>query len=219
MSWTPAFPLGTSYLPGDAVVLRVFEPRYVALVNHVMSTDELFVSALISSGSEVGGGDNRFNIGVLVRINRIETADIGYSLFGQAIRIVGIDEWNDDEVYPRVKHSAATMSAPDAADSENLADEIRVLAHQIEAFFEFLQAYDISPPVQPDVVLSLVPQNLHLLASTEILDVFWTLARLLPASAMARYELLIPQSLQARIQRASEEIEHMSDIVKFRYGS
>ena len=48
MSFTSGiFPLGTAYLPGEKVVLRVFESRYLELMNDIGSSDFSFLSVLI----------------------------------------------------------------------------------------------------------------------------------------------------------------------------
>ncbi len=59
----PMFPLGTVVFPYTAVPLRVFEPRYQHLLDDVLGGDRSFGSVLIERGSEVGGGDARFEVG------------------------------------------------------------------------------------------------------------------------------------------------------------
>ena len=59
------FPLGRALLPGEPVPLRVFEPRYVALMESVLGGDREFGVVLISRGWEVGGGDERLDIGTM----------------------------------------------------------------------------------------------------------------------------------------------------------
>src|SRR4051812_43593478 len=64
----PMFPLNAVVFPGMALPLHVFEPRYRALTRHCLDTDRRFGSVLIERGSEVGGGDVRFDVGTCVRI-------------------------------------------------------------------------------------------------------------------------------------------------------
>ena len=53
----PMFPLGSVLLPGMVLPLRVFEPRYRALIATVPSADAPeFGCVLIERGSEAGGG-------------------------------------------------------------------------------------------------------------------------------------------------------------------
>ena len=51
------FPLESALLPDQDLPLRIFEPRYGALVRHCMDTGDPFGVVLISRGREVGGGD------------------------------------------------------------------------------------------------------------------------------------------------------------------
>jgi len=63
-------------LPGEELPLRIFEPRYTAMVQHCLaSEDPAFGVVLISAGREVGGGDTRSDVGALARIT--ESADFG----------------------------------------------------------------------------------------------------------------------------------------------
>lgn len=219
MSLSPAFPLGTAFLPGDAVVLRVFEARYLEMMTVVLEGNRQFVSALIAGGSEVGGGDHRFNEGVLVEIDRIEEADIGLMLYGRATTPINIRLWNDDASYPRAQYEHQTHQDNGTEVSETDVHLIAGLAHDLEDFFCFLSSLDIPVPVPPQFVLSLLPQTANEMSANDAWSLFWSLARLLPSAPMARGELLRDQPLQARVRRAQEEIEHLRDLVRFRYGN
>jgi Lon protease-like protein len=219
VSLSPAFPLGTAFLPGDAVVLRVFEARYLEMMTVVLEGNRQFVSALIAGGSEVGGGDHRFNEGVLVEIDRIEEADIGLMLYGRATTPINIRLWNDDASYPRAQYEHQTHQDNGTEVSEADVHLIAALAHDLEDFFSFLSSLDIPVPVPPQFVRSLLPQTANEMTANDAWSLFWSLARLLPSAPMARGELLRDQPLQARVRRAQEEIEHLRDLVRFRYGN
>ena len=64
----PMFPLGTVLFPHGVLPLRVFEPRYRAMVTHCLERDARFGVVLIERGSEVGGGDTRFHVGTVAQI-------------------------------------------------------------------------------------------------------------------------------------------------------
>ena len=74
---TPMFPLQVAMLPGEELPLRIFEPRYAALVSDCLAQPEApaFGVVLISAGREVGGGDMRSDVGAMARI--AEAADLG----------------------------------------------------------------------------------------------------------------------------------------------
>ncbi|HEY1734853.1 MAG TPA: LON peptidase substrate-binding domain-containing protein, partial [Acidimicrobiales bacterium] len=64
----PMFPLSTVLFPGASLSLHVFEPRYRQLtVDCLRGGCELGV-VLIRRGSEVGGGDERVDVGTVARI-------------------------------------------------------------------------------------------------------------------------------------------------------
>ena len=97
----PKFPLGSVVCPFTAVPLRVFEPRYQALLDRVLASDRRFGIVLIERGFEVGGGDQRFEVGTVVRV--AETADLpdGH----RAIVVAGVErlrvvEWLRDDPHP-----------------------------------------------------------------------------------------------------------------------
>ena len=70
------FPLEVAMLPGEELPLRIFEPRYTALVSDRLATDDpAFGVVLIAAGREVGGGDTRSDVGALAHIT--ECADFG----------------------------------------------------------------------------------------------------------------------------------------------
>ena len=100
---TPMFPLEVAMLPGEELPLRIFEPRYSALVQHCLAAeDPAFGVVLIAAGREVGGGDTRSDVGALAHIT--ECADFGdgrYRLrcvMGERIRVL---EWHPDDPYPQ----------------------------------------------------------------------------------------------------------------------
>ena len=63
------FPLEVAMLPGEELPLRIFEPRYAALVSDCLATeDPAFGVVLIAAGREVGGGDTRSDVGAMAHI-------------------------------------------------------------------------------------------------------------------------------------------------------
>lgn len=67
----PLFPLGTVLYPGNRLPLRLFEPRYVALLGHLAAGPQpgRFGVVAIRSGHEVGAGNAR-------ALHRIGTAAV-----------------------------------------------------------------------------------------------------------------------------------------------
>ena len=96
------FPLGTVLLPGAYLSLHVFEPRYRELVQTCLDGTPEFGVALIERGSEVGGGDARFDVGCVARIVEAVTLPDGRCELGTVgARRIRVCRWLDDDPYPR----------------------------------------------------------------------------------------------------------------------
>jgi Lon protease-like protein len=96
------FPLSSVVYPHQRVPLHVFEPRYRQLVDDVHAGDGRFGICLIARGSEVGGGDQRVNVGTIVQLEALFPFSDGRSMLvvdgRERIRVV---EWLADCPYPR----------------------------------------------------------------------------------------------------------------------
>jgi uncharacterized protein len=97
----PMFPLGTVLFPHVLLPLHVFEPRYRLMTKRVLAGTGEFGVVLIERGSEVGGGDTRFDIGTVARVVRAqELPDGGYALTTVGIRRIQVARWLPDDPYP-----------------------------------------------------------------------------------------------------------------------
>lgn len=98
------FPLGTVLVPGVALPLHVFEPRYRALMRVCLRPDASpeFGVVLIERGSEVGGGDVRTMTGCIARIvDATELPDGRWTLVAVGTERIKVRRWLDDDPYPR----------------------------------------------------------------------------------------------------------------------
>ena len=95
------FPLGSVVFPHTPVPLHVFEPRYRALARDCTRGNGHFGIVLISRGSEVGGGDERFSVGTVVRIaESIEYPDGRWDILAVGDRRIRVATWLPDDPYP-----------------------------------------------------------------------------------------------------------------------
>ena len=95
------FPLGTVLFPYALLPLHVFEPRYRLMMRHVLDGDREFGVVLIERGSEVGGGDTRFDVATVARVvQAAELPDGRYALATVGMRRVRVERWLDDDPYP-----------------------------------------------------------------------------------------------------------------------
>lgn len=95
------FPLSTVLFPHASLSLHVFEPRYRALVADCLSGDRELGVVLIARGSEVGGGDERVEVGTVARIELASPLPGGrWSLLTTGVRRCRVVEWLSEQPYP-----------------------------------------------------------------------------------------------------------------------
>jgi Lon protease-like protein len=116
----PMFPLGSALLPFQVLPLHVFEPRYRALVRDCLAGDGRFGVVLIERGSEVGGGDVRFDVGTIARIaESAEMPDGRMAVVAVGEERMRVVRWLDDDPYPRAR--VIPLPDPEAEASELVA--------------------------------------------------------------------------------------------------
>ena len=136
---TPMFPLGSVLFPHALLPLHVFEPRYRVMMRHCLAGDKEFGVVLIERGSEVGGGDVRFDIGTLARIVQAHELDDGR----WAVQCVGVQRlrvarWLDDDPFPQAETEVLEDVPPGPDDGAALEAaraalvEVLHLWHQLD---------------------------------------------------------------------------------------
>lgn len=214
------FPLGTTYLPGELVVLRVFEPRYVEMFSPPPAS---FVTVLIAQGSEVGGRDKRYPFGVRVQMLQIGQADFGLVVQGTVTRRVTIDEWLEDDPFPRAIVRDLADDTLTQSQCHDAASSISLLAQSIRMLHERIATHQnqqhTSAPVNP--LLATIASGRWWgtgVGQEEVSRAFWAIAALTPCGPMDRYDLLQPSSLMDRISRLRAIIEHVTEVLSFQMG-
>jgi Lon protease-like protein len=116
----PMFPLGTALVPFQILPLHVFEPRYRALARRCLDGDGRFGVVLIERGSEVGGGDVRFDVGTVARIvESAELPDGRMALVAVGEARLRVFRWLEDDPYPRAL--VIPLAEPEAEVAELVA--------------------------------------------------------------------------------------------------
>ena len=122
------FPLGVVLFPGAILPLQVFEPRYQRLVSDLSDHSNRFGVVLIRRGHEVGGGDERHDVGTVAEV--VHKEDVGNGVF--LLNTIGrerirVTEWLADDPYPRalVAVVPAAGSAPDLPAAVAVATNAR----------------------------------------------------------------------------------------------
>jgi uncharacterized protein len=200
------FPLEVAMLPGEELPLRIFEPRYSALVSDCLSSDDpAFGVVLIAAGREVGGGDTRSDIGALARIT--ECADFGdghYRLRCVMAERIRVLEWHPDDPYPR----AAVEVWPDEPGAAVDVEAIRDVEDRMIALFERIAAARGAQVDARDVVVGAD-------ASGDAAMWLYALASRVPMGQADRYAVLAAPTVAARVGALRDAVETVIAMVEF----
>lgn len=196
------FPLGTVLLPGAYLPLHVFEPRYRALVHDCLAGTPEFGVALIERGSEVGGGDARFDVGCVARILEVgETPDGRFALGTVGARRVRVEAWLPDNPYPRAEVADWPDPAPTADDAEHLGEIVVDLRRVLALATELGEA---------------VPAAAALELTDDVVIASYQLAVLAPVGPLDRLALLAAPTVGARLQRLTEQLADLATVLATR---
>ncbi|CAJ1509121.1 LON peptidase substrate-binding domain-containing protein [[Mycobacterium] burgundiense] len=201
---TPMFPLQSALLPGESLPLRVFEPRYAALVRACLdSADPAFGVVLIARGREVGGGDERNDVGALARI--VQFADHGggrYQLKCSVQERFQVTEWLPDDPFPR----AVIRDWPDEPGDVGAAD-LAVLEDDIWSLLEFLAGAREIQLASRSAVLGELPE--------EPGPRLYALAGCVPIGPADRYAVLAAPGPAQRLAALREAVETVDAMARF----
>jgi Lon protease-like protein len=155
----PMFPLGTVLFPGATLPLHVFEPRYRQMIGDCLATPEPeFGIALITRGSEVGGGDERSSVATVARLVQAAQFEDGrYALVTVGARRVRVNAWLADDPYPRADvddwpddvTGDSTMLAESLTGTLARVRRLNALSAEIDG-----NSADLSAQLSHDVVLA-----------------------------------------------------------------
>lgn len=193
----PMFPLGSVVFPFTAVPLRVFEPRYLTLLDRVLAGDQRFGTVLIERGFEVGGGDNRFQIGTLVEVvghSGTETGEQAIVVAG--IERIGITEWHPDDPYPiaaieLLPDTPVDLDAIDMGPAVRELERVMALASELGAD---TGAIDLG--ISPDPLVG-----------------SYQLSALAPLAAMDSYALLRAPDPATRLEMARRLLSEQAEVL------
>lgn len=203
---TPMFPLQSALLPGDTLPLRIFEPRYTALVADCLAAPEpQFGVVLITRGSEVGGDDVRGDVGALARIT--EHTDLGggrYHLLARISERLRVRRWLPDDPYPR----AVVEPWPDEPGPPVSDERISQVVDAILGLYQRV-ARASGGRIRPDALAvdsdTADDPGRHLYA----------LAARVPMGQADRYAVLSAPTLAARVDVLLEAIETVTAMIEF----
>ncbi|GAA1745623.1 LON peptidase substrate-binding domain-containing protein [Aeromicrobium alkaliterrae] len=136
---TPMFPLARPLLPGMPLPLRLFEPRYLAMLEVVLTREPAdFGVVLIERGTEAGGGETRFGTGTMARVAQIAEDGDTYVLIAHGTHRFTVDQWLPDDPYPQ----AEVTPVPDLPWNDEL--DIALMAAEDAVRSDLLRAADLT---------------------------------------------------------------------------
>lgn len=183
------FPLSTVLFPAMPLSLRIFEERYLKLLGDLVTSDDPeFGVVLIERGSEVGGSEQRLNIGTIASVIDIGTLDQFYGLESRGTQRFRVNAWLPDDPYP----VADVDFIPDLIWSDSLAPALMHLETQVRKLLAFASEFgDLQ--FGADIELSDDP-----------MDACWQLAGVLPIGPLDQQDLLGALSAEELISKTLE---------------
>jgi len=205
-AFTPMFPLGTALLPGSAIPLHVFEPRYRQMVYDILAADEppRFGQVLITQGTDTGGADQRADVGVLAEMTSIEALDGGrYAFIAVGLARIRVRRWLDDDPYPRA--DVELWRDPDVAADEQFTARLGAMHDRIHEVLEL--ARQVAPELQ-------VPERVDL--PDEPSAASFALSGLAPVGEADRLALLGADGPEERLDRLAGALDDVEAMLRFR---
>ena len=197
----PMFPLGSVLLPSTAVSLHVFEPRYRALVRHCLDGDGELGVVLIERGSEVGGGDVRFDVATQARIaDAAELPDGRWAMIVIGERRIRIRRWLPDDPYPRAEVVVCDDRPPDPGTTARRPELDRVFRRTLA------MSSELGEPVH-DVAAELSSQS-------EVAT--WQAVALGPLGAMDAQRVLATDGADERLDLVVALLEEQAAVLAHR---
>ncbi len=130
----PIFPLSNVVFPYMLLPLHIFEERYRALMVDLQAHDEPeFGVVLIQRGWEVGGGEERADLGTVVRLLDAEEIEGGrWVAVTAGTRRIRVTKWLPDDPYPMaIVEDIKDLEVSD--EGETLRDTVFQLVRKVAA--------------------------------------------------------------------------------------
>lgn len=200
------FPLEVAMLPGEQLPLRIFEPRYSAMISDCLAADRSFGVVLIAAGREVGGGDARNDVGSLATIAECTEQGEGRYLLrcelGDRFRVT---RWLDDDPYPR----ADVVRWPDEPGTPVTGSDIADVEDTVlSVFSRVAEAKGQGLPSREELLGGPEPGE-------DAGHRLYALAARLPIGQADRYAVLAAPSASARLAVLQEAVETLRAMVEF----
>lgn len=204
----PMFPLGLVLLPGGVLPLNVFEDRYLQMFREILADDlnpPEFGVALITKGSDAGGGDERAMVATSARIIDMQaTPDGRYVLAAVGTDRLKIASWLPDDPYPIADVDIWTdEDVPPGGEASDYRDRVDRVHERVDAVNALaVELGDETPP----------PTDI----SDDPLLAVYHLGSLAPLGPADRFRLLAAPGLDERLDVLDAAIDDVEAVLEFR---
>jgi uncharacterized protein len=167
--------------------------------------DPEFGVALIARGWEVGGGDERNDVGTVARMVRVEALEGGrYAIVAVGTRRIRVNAWLPDDPYP----VADVDDWPDdAVGQPGLTERVTTLTERLREVLGLAAQLGDAPP---DVDLGMI--------SDEPAVATYHLAALAPIGPADKYRLLCSPTPADRLDLLDAALDDVEAVLRFRLG-
>lgn len=198
------FPLGSVLFPNMPLPLRIFEPRYVEMLQSVLGEPEQeFGVVLIERGFEVGGDDQRFGVGTCARIASGEGGDGCIELLAVGTTRFEVVRWLQDDPFPRAEVRELDGLELDESIAAELGAAEAVVRSTISRASEF-----VDTPWPADMELS-----------SELAERIWQVVGIAPLNSMDQYSLLRSTTAPKLLARLVEDTQGAEMLLTASRGS
>jgi len=182
----PQFPVGSVFMPGMPVQLRVFEPRYLNLMGELMTAEKpVFGIPLYPQDVEAGEAPDVVTVGTVTHIDDFGMTEQFIGITGTATKRFIVTKWLEPDPYPQAEiEYLPEFEWEERLDSRRIQLELEV-RNLITRASKFGQLqWDADTEVSADPVASV-----------------WQLAGMLPVSPIELHTLLASETLEDLVER------------------
>lgn len=198
------FPLSRPLMPGMPLPLRLFEPRYLAMLEAVLVREPAdFGVVLIERGTEAGGGETRFDIGTMARVAQVAPDGDTFVLIAHGSSRFTVDRWLPDDPFPQ----AEVQLVPDLVWDDEL--DVALFAAEDAIRSDLVRASElVDLEWSPDTPLGEDP-----------IERSWQLAGISLLGELDQLELLRATSVGQLLEQTVEASAAALELLEFRHGS
>ncbi len=197
------FPLGSVLMPAMPLPLRLFEPRYLSMLDAVLDRETLdFGVVLIERGHEVGGGDARFGIGTMARVEQVQSGDGLAVLLARGSHRFTVDAWGPEDPWPAADVTPVDALTWHESDRSLLDSTERTVRQALAQASEFVEtSWDATTELSDDPV-----------------DRAWQVAGIAPVGTMDQVDLLASTSIEQLLTTVGAHTQAALEMITMQVG-